>query len=692
MTAAPATRKRAAPQRRYRLSRGGYARAWHLLGALRRPAPPALIPWAESHVVIPDGPHAGKAFSCDYQPFFGLFYRELQRRHWRRVFVTGCAQSGKTMLLLIVLLHALFARREKVVYGIPDFNMAADKWREDVLPIVRSSGYANRLPRRGEGSRGGGIKNAVRFRGAGTVKLMSFTGGDAKRSGYSARIVVATEVDKGDTPSAASDETDPIGQLEARTGSYGALGQFLGESTPSRTNGRIWREKRQGTDSRIVCPCPHCHEYVTPEREHLIGWQAAPDIVTAQTQAAFVCPACGVVLTEAERVEMNRAAVLLHRGQHVEPRNTDGSSETDQLRISGADPQTDTLTFRWNAFNNLFWDPAYVAGLEWRALHDPDPAEDNPEKYLRQFVWAVPYDPPELDLAGLEWKEIAARAVRIPRGTVPDGTVTLTAAIDLGKRMGCHWTVVATSQSASPHVVDYGCQEVEFAEVGLERALMIALRQLWDLFYQGWPAATGGQRRRPDVVLVDSGWQSDTVYAFMRQLQPGCGRWLPSKGFGWARQGRSYQVPKKLSQTVVLIGEHCHVSCLEATGVLLAEFDADHWKSYTHARAKTAAGEPGALSLFAGQPREHENYARQLTAEREVEKYDSRRGVLVKQWEQVLRRANHYLDSTSGALVAAYLAGVRMFATPPPPPAPKTSPAAPDTEERPWLATDRTDR
>ena len=80
-----------------------------------------------------------------------------------------------------------------------------------------------------------------------------------------------------DTAGEASRETDPVSQLEARTDAYDAFGRpfICMECSVSIEEGRIWQEYINGTQSRIACPCPHCGEYVTPEREHLRGWQEA---------------------------------------------------------------------------------------------------------------------------------------------------------------------------------------------------------------------------------------------------------------------------------------------------------------------------------------------------------------------------------------------------------------------------------
>lgn len=257
------------------LSAPGRTTARRFFAACRIPKRRSYLEFAQSTIVIPKGPYKGRRFRPNFQPFTGLFLREMDTRRWPRVFVTGCAQAGKTFLLQVPLLYWILERRAPVVFGIPDMRLARNMWNEVMKPILRASRLDRLLPVSGAGSRGGELKDAMMFQGAGVLKIMSFGGGDAGRSGYTAEAVFVTEVDKGDTAGGQSREADPISQMEARKRSFGADGLFMGEATASITMGRVWSEIKKGTDSQIACPCPHCGEYVTPEREHLVGWQDA---------------------------------------------------------------------------------------------------------------------------------------------------------------------------------------------------------------------------------------------------------------------------------------------------------------------------------------------------------------------------------------------------------------------------------
>jgi hypothetical protein len=245
---------------------------------LRQSLPPRLRTmrqFAEDEVVVPDGPFAGRRFSCKRQPFMALWFAEVDSGRWSRCVATGPTQSGKTLACFVIpLLYHLFEIGETVICGIPDMDMAADKWREVILPVIERSRYRRLLPRLGRGSRGGRIE-AIQFRNGVTLKFMSGGGGDKSRAGFTSKVVVITETDGLDRAGKGSRESDKIKQLEARTRAYGNRKRIYLECTVSTEQGRTWQEYQSGTKSRILLPCPHCHAWVTPEREHLSGWQSA---------------------------------------------------------------------------------------------------------------------------------------------------------------------------------------------------------------------------------------------------------------------------------------------------------------------------------------------------------------------------------------------------------------------------------
>jgi len=183
--------------------------------------------FAEQELIIPNGPHAGERFRCSRQPYSGLLFDAVDSGKFNNITGTGPTQSGKTLnMLLVFLLYHLFEVGENVIFGVPTMDVANDKWREDIVPLIESSGFAHLLPDKGEGSRGGKLENAVTFKNGATLKFMTGGSGgkrgDKKRAAYTARVLVITETDGFDERGTGSDEADKISQLEGRVLSYGS--------------------------------------------------------------------------------------------------------------------------------------------------------------------------------------------------------------------------------------------------------------------------------------------------------------------------------------------------------------------------------------------------------------------------------------------------------------------------------------
>ena len=647
---------------------------------LLRQARPARLrtmrQFAEDEIIIPEGPFNGRRFRCSRQPYTGLWLDQIDSGRWTRHVATGPTQSGKTLACFIVpLLYHLFEIGETVICGLPDMSMAADKWRVDILPVIERCRYRDLLPSRGAASRGGKAES-IQFGNGATLKFMSGGGGDKSRAGFTSRVVVITETDGLDMAGSSSRESDKITQLEARTRAYGARKRIYMECTVSTEQGRTWQEYQRGTQSQIILPCPHCSKWVSPEREHLVQWREATSQMEARSSAAFACPACGEFWSHKDRLEANEGCRLVHAGQHID---AEGQTQGDP-------PQTDTLGFRWSGVNNLFLDAGEIAADEWRASRTPD--EENAEREMRQFVWCLPVSPSKWEHTSLMVSELTARTRRLARGVVPGDATHLTAAVDIGKYL-THWVVVAWSTQATGHVVDYGRIEVASDSLGVEQAVLVSLREFRNMIKDGWPIEGSTTVKAVDQAWIDAGYMTEVVYAFCREaLTP----FRPAVGRGASQQHRQwYNRPTQTNSLVKHLGEGFHISWLPAEKLHLVEVNADHWKTWVHARLSSPLVSAGSMTFFEAGPHEHLSLAKHLTAETKTEEFVAGKGVVVK-WER-LRRQNHWFDALYNACAAGYFAGVRLVEEPKPQPKPRQTPVInagmrrPDG--RPWIDTER---
>ena len=623
--------------------------------------------FAEEEIRIPDGPYEGDRYDCSIQPWAGHWFDAVDSGLWNRFVATGPTQSGKTLTCYIIpLLYHLFEIGEKVIVGLPDMGMANDKWAEDILPSIETSGFADLLPVRGEGSRGGAIKSAVRFQNGATLKFMSGGGSDKKRSAFTARVLVVTETDGMDKPGAASREADKITQLEGRTRSYGARKRVYLECTVSIEAGRTWQEYIGGTKSRILLPCPNCGVYVESGRKEFSGWQTAETVLEARRGARFGCPECGVQWTDEQRAELNHKALLVHDGQQV----VDG-------RVEGLPKEADTLGFRYSAVNNLLVTAGDVGVDEWKASRRVD--EDSAEKEMLQFVWALPVVPDALDVAPLDARVLCARQSGYARGIVPPDTKFLTIGIDCAKWL-CHWVLIAWADDATGFIVDYGVIEVQTRSLGVERGLTVALHDFRDQIMAGWPVGATDERRVPDQVWIDSGYQTDVIYGFCREVREGgYDRFRPTKGFGETQQlTPRYGRPKTTGKLVRFIGQDFHI--VVESGVYLVHVNADAWKSWLHERLSVPIDQAGALTIYEGPPQQHLTWAKHMVAEKQVEEFVAGRGS-VTTW-QTVGKHNHYFDAGYNACAASWMCGARLIGERKAEPKPRTQAVEPAEDQR----------
>lgn len=626
--------------------------------------------FAEQEVVLATGPKQGRLFRCDTVPFSAEILAEFDRSAYWRFFISGPSQDGKSMLgFILPALYELFERKRDVILGAPVVEMAQAAWRERLLPSVEMTRYRELLPRKGGGSRGGDSLS-MQFEHGPRLRFMGAGGGDSQRSSYTAPVVIMTELDKMDDSGSASEETDPVSQMEERSSSFRSAGlaRTYGECTMSTKRGRIYREVCEiGTDSRVFLRCPYCGEYCYPERASFGGWQDAKEISEARDRAAFMCPGkgCGKPWTEMDRRRALLSYRVVARGQAV----------TAAGELAGERPRTHTYGFRWNSMHSSFKTMADIGEAEWLAERADTESE---RKKVIQFRWAEPWESGKLDLVGLTKEIIQSKVTQHPRGESPADAMKLVVAIDGGLHF-CWWVAVAWRPEARGHVVDYGAIEVPQERQPDPARILSALREFRTGKLQpGW--VIGGVQRSPDLVLIDSGYEPEIIYQFARET-PRC---FASKGFGSSKKNAGRWRAGQKSSPDREVGNEWALAVLRPSGVRLVEIHTDHWKSEVHAGFAAPPAAPGSITIFQGEQSTHRSFARHITAEERRQEFVQGEGT-VTYWE-VLRDANHWLDCMTYARAAGDMLGIKRIL--PTKPAGKTAQPQ-DRDQAPRLRWDR---
>jgi hypothetical protein len=687
------------------------------LSKARRPLLRSRVQFAEEVIVCPPSSQfRGQRWRKSFQPYAWYLLNEMDAMNAlgiRKHAATGCVQSGKTTNVIdINVCWHLFERRETVGYLVPEIEtMGRDRWENSLLPLIMASPWMrSMMPERGGGSRGG-FNGFFKFTNGAILKFFTAQGSDDKRASFPLDVIFKTEVDRYDRAKEASREASAAVTIEDRIAAQADRGFIYEECTMTVEDGRINKQVRKGTDSKLQVCCDACKHWVHPTRDHLVGVEEAENVVEAKSLGRFICPKCAVIWDadggDEERFAMLSNMRVLHRGQTIV--GTDGAA-----LIEGAFPPTDVHSFSWNAFFNKFWPTSYLSGLEWETLHADDPGEA--DRQARQKRWTIPAEADEFVLTPLTVADLKSRRSDLDLGLVPEGTFFLSAGSDL-RQTQLHFVVRAwfrTDKGAvQSSIVDVGTFKVDSVNFGVRNAVLDALISFRDRKLLKGYFDAAGNRYAPGFTLVDMGWQERIVWEFMldcaalgiKGLMPIIGRGQSQPpGYGSYVHPDAVSPPDSPNRKILWIGENCHMRKSSRYEQLFINAgmssppayviaNSDEWKSFNRDGLATPRGVEGALMTFKPKTEEEqkllEQYHREVLAEVKYRKVVEGRGP-VDLFKNSSRKKNHLGDCDYYSCVAAHLGGVRVTIkrgeTPPPPTPPTTTPPTTMPDGRPYMA------
>lgn len=605
--------------------------------------------FCEQELVVADGPYPGP-FRISRQPAIGLWFDEIDSGRWNELFFTAPSQWGKTLVAFIApALYHTAEMAENYVLAIPDMRMGQNKWEVDLRPAFEASPTLRELlPTSGEGSRGGKITDSITLNNGVIIKWMTAGGDDTQKAGFTSRIVGVTEAARFSNSSDTSVEADPLRQIEARQRAYKSDQRRLYvEGTVTVEDELPWRAWENSSRSRILTPCPHCEAWIAPEREHLCGYEEAENEIEAAELASWFCYSCGQLITEEERLASVRDCKIVHGTQTI---NAKGEIEGDL-------PKTRRLFFRATPWLNSLLSTADLGMDEWRAaqIDEDSPERISEDKRQCQFVWCVPYTPPQTDDIEIDRDAAAKRTLDgHPRGVVPDDTVALTVGTDVGK-WELWWCCLAVRADGRRHVVDYGSIDVDSGNLPEEEAITAALAELGDTVKNGW-RKSDGTLCPVDAWWVDAGYLGRVAERFARHEAQRTGKkyWcMPSRGLGESKvKSRRYLAPKKTGNEVREIDPKgkWHISWLKVSRCFGVEWDADDGKLRIQNALVIPPHSQGAITLFMAPKKQHSRLIRHCTNERKVIETHAMKGEIMV-WKRT--GANHLLDCLAEADTAA---------------------------------------
>lgn len=638
----------------------------------RRHASASVIPkvplshreFAREYVVMPpNGPRGGERYRDEWQPVIGLLWDEFDKCYWKEAAITGPVQASKSFgALVIPTLRDVIELRYEPIVGVPEADMFADKWDKDFRPVLEASERLRHLlPDKGSGSKGGRAKDRVSLRNGVDIKVMSRGGAATNKAGYTSprlRITEAAGFSHGST-SERDEEADAYRQLLGRLGAFGLKDprRFVAiEGTGTIDEQLPWRLRGKSEDdvvissmSRIVSQCPHCAAWISPEREHLVGWQEAESMMQVMEEASFCCPECGQIITDEERRKSVADCKLVHYGQEITPDGT----------ITGPLPPTLRLWFRWSAWHNLLLDAADTAVKEWEAAQIEEGTQDreDAERDLCQKSWAIPYKSRLVENEQLDAKVVRKRRSTWQRGLLPADTLFYTIGGDMGDWTGW-WFALAFRACGELLVPAYGAFDVKRDKSDdLSTRIVHSLREFREtVVLSGFPVEGKDTNMLPGAVGIDIGYMPDDIAEALREfgglesIFVGCrGRGKSVNQQGGANNG-GYHHPRMISNAVPILGTQWYAEWNYKRRLLERTFNADYWKLWIQERLRIKPGCKGALSLYrADSKNEHAKLSNHLASEQLTKAWDPKRG-LIEKW--VKSGENHWLDC---AAIASFL-------------------------------------
>jgi len=276
-------------------------------------------------------------------------------------------------------------------------------------------------------------------------------------------------------------------------------------------------------------------------------------------------------------------------------------------------------------------------------------------------------------VAELDPVAIASRCSGLERGTAPVECEKATAFIDVGQRL-LWWMVCTWSDDFSGSIIDYGAWPEQTARVFTSASATATLEQaspkagVEGAVYAGLTSLVARLADRPwkrsdgaslplSRVLIDCGWQTDTVRLAIRQNQR---RDLlaPSKGFGVGpgmlalNDHRRHPGEKK--------GDGWILGKAGSDRLRLVRFDTNHWKSRVAGMLTRPMGTPCGITLPGDRPIDNELLALHLSSESPTP--TTARGVTLDTWKRRPNCENHWFDCLVGCAVAASMEGATPLA------------------------------
>lgn len=558
---------------------------------LKKPEKLTVSEWAEKYRILDESSNFKGKWSNDITPYMIGIMDAFNDPYIQEINFCKPTQVGGTEAMLNMLGWIIMNDAAPTMIVYPSDDLAKDTSNDRLKPSL------TKTPEIDERFYKNSSKELnLKFRGM-SIYLRG-SNSPSKLSSKAIKYLFFDEIDK--IGGASKKEASPYNLAKERTRTYIYSKKIYTCSTPTLKTNYVWQLHEEADEQRnYFVPCPHCGEFIVlrmaqiryPEKQEGMSHE------DRARDATYVCQECGCCITDKQKISMLRK----------------GEWRTVNKKGVG---KARKVSFWLNALYSRF--------LTWSeiALEFLD-SKDDPEK-LQNFVnsWlAEPWEDTKLKTSA---DLVMERQTEIPELVVPDWAKMLTGGVDVQENC-VYWTIRAWGDHITSQNIAHGqaqnLNEIEF---------------IMNLEYK----SQNGTGYIVNLVLIDSGYDADTVYDFCANNM----EWaLPVKG-----SNTPMQTHYKFSKV--------NKSNSKAYGMDLVLVDGGKYKDMIAARMKRDNGR-GSWMVYDGCDRE---YAEQVTAEHKVLVKNGSKSTMV--WVPKKSHAdNHYLDVEVYSMAAADIREVRTM-------------------------------
>lgn len=539
------------------------------------------------------------------------------------VSVMCCTQLLKTELILNTIGYYVHQDPAPMIVMQPTVELAEAFSKDRVSPMVRDTEAI-----------AGKISDVKSRDGGNTILHKQFPGGHLTMIGANApgqlamrpvRVVLCDEVDK--YPASAGQEGDPIKLLSERAATFWNYKRIFTCSPtiePTEHGGsRIAREYGNSDQRIFEIDCPHC------DHRHEMQWRNVMWPEGEPEKALYHCPDCGAALSEPERQRAIKAA-----SERPETTPAMFGAHYEGYGWRGTKPFKGHAGFRASKLASPWEAMAQLAQKFIEAQAS--------QELLKTFIntqlaetWKERGEAPE-------WKRLYERREQYKRNLIPMRALMLHAGIDVQKDR-IEVEVVAFGPNRESWSIDYRVFMGDTANLDDD-----CYAQLAAMLTEEWEHECGA-RMRLDRMGIDSGYNTNVVYSFVRKYGVG-GRVMATKGQEHSPVligipvAREAKVDGKRAKRGVKVW---HI------GLNLAKSELYGWLRMERPDDADAPLPQGWCHF----PEYSEEYFKMLTAEQNVARYDKRRGITRYTWDKI-RERNEALDCRIIARAVASAFGV----------------------------------